>query len=185
MQLCQAHPTDLAGLRATLGTASTLEGVRLQVTARNFRQPRTATATIRTIPVRTHPNGVVEIIAASGAYRFQVMDNGVANIHVKSREATYVEVTGVADVTVDVTEYVNVTALNGTVRVNANTGGWGVVRHQPPAKVTVTGPCADNIRRVVLHSGSRVHSTVRSVETVVCEKLTAAGLRDANTWGWS
>ncbi len=184
LQVCQAHPTDVIGLRLTLADPSTLDGVHLQVTARSYRSPLTVGARIRTIPVRTHPNGHVEIIAESGTYRFDIRDNGAATVRVRSPQVTHVQVTDSATVTINASAYVTVTAGDSAaVTIDADTDAHGLIAHTAANAVAVTGEGAANFRRIHL-THARTGERLNTVDEDTRNALTQQGLRDARTWGW-
>ncbi|WP_197028085.1 hypothetical protein [Gordonia alkanivorans] len=177
------NPTDLGGLRATLANPSTLEGVHLRVDVRGFRRPRKAVAMIRTIPVRTHRNGKVTIIVESGTYRFQIRDSGVAHIEVQSPEVTQVEVLGNATVTIAADAYVNVVAHQGAVSIVAAASGSGAIRYRAAATVSLTGEGAHRFTRTRLQTALAA-DRILSIGPDLSAALIAAGVRDAQNWGW-
>lgn len=183
LQLCSATPQTLHGLRASVSDSSMLAGVHLLVTARDYGRPPNQPR-IHTVPVHTHPDGIVEIVAESGMYRYMVVGEGRMHLRITKTSVTYVDVRRDAHVTIDVdTGYLSLLATRGTVTINSGADAAGVAVTGPGADVTITG--AGEIRRV--HDHTVIAATLRAAPPPALQSAVELGLALAAKWkkAWS
>lgn len=138
LQLCSIDPVDLDGAKAALGSVAALTGVHQRVTVRSYGHSRRAA--IRTLVVRTDPDGHMEIHAVSGTYRFLVVGGGTAELILNSAAGTLVDIIDAADITISTSDVsFEVTARTGTVSIATTAEARGVIDIGPAARCTVSG----------------------------------------------
>lgn len=187
LQLCTSEPVTLAGLRAALGDPTILDGVHLLVTARAYTTRSHRRSRIDTIPVATHPNGIVEIIAVSGHYRYLLVGHGRAKLTLRN-SVTHVDVKD--DVAVSITiDHGRLVArvAGGTVTIVRGTNtatdmpASGIVYHRPHAVIECSIPEVE-VREQRPTVGLR--SPLISVDRELQHGVAATGTKLIEQWGW-
>lgn len=188
LQRCSAEPVTLAGLRAALGDPTILDGVHLLVTARAYSTRSLRRSRIDTIPVATHPNGIVEIVAVSGHYRYLLLGHGQARLTLRN-SVTHVDVKdGVsANITVDQGRLVariaagKVTITRGTKPRDEALAVSGIVRYQQPAVVECSIP---EVAVVEQHPPIGMRETLIALDVGLQREATESGTELIQQWGW-
>lgn len=148
LQLCTADPRDVEGAMAALGSVASLTGVHQRVTVRSYGRSRRPA--IRTLLVRTDPDGHIEIAALGGTYRYLIVGGGTAELHIASKAGTLVDILDASEVSITTTDIsIDVTARAGitTITTDRDTRGQITVERGALCTISGTGPGLHITRR--------------------------------------
>ncbi|WP_347956228.1 hypothetical protein [Gordonia aichiensis] len=138
LQLCSVDPTNLDGAKAALGSVSALTGVHQRVTVRDYGLNRRAA--IRTLLVRTDPDGHIEILADGGTYRYLIVGGGTADMHITSPAGTLVDIVDASDLTITATDVsVDIITRSGATTIAVERGTRGRIEVVDGADCTISG----------------------------------------------
>lgn len=139
LQLCAADPADIEGAKSALGSVAALTGVHQRVTVRSYGTHRRAC--IRTLLVRSDPDGHIEITAVGGTYRYLIVGGGTVELHISSPAGTLVDILDASRVMIDVTDVsIDVAVRPGcTTTINTTSETRGRIEVAPNATCTVHG----------------------------------------------
>ncbi|KJR10501.1 hypothetical protein UG54_00445 [Gordonia sihwensis] len=121
---------------------SALTGVHQRVTVRDYGASRRAA--IRTLLVRTDPDGHIEIIAVGGTYRYLVVGGGTADLQITSPAGTLADIVDASDIDITIGAVsVDIIIRAGSATVTAVRGTRGRIEVAATADCTITGAGPD------------------------------------------